>query len=135
MRRIAWPLPVTEAQGVPLRRLARSATEPHRVVVRAQALLMAADGETNTAIARKFDVQPATVRAWREAFTRPGLDRLSRGADGRGRKPAISAEKVDQNVNATRFTKPKGKTHWSCRDLAPAQRARKTPLPPICSSP
>src|SRR5260370_23247467 len=120
MRRIAWPLPVTEAQGVPLRRLARSATEPHRVVVRAQALLMAADGETNTAIARKFDVQPATVRALRGAFTRTGLDRLARVADRPGRKPANSAEKVDEIVNATRFSKPKCKAHSACRHMGTA---------------
>src|SRR5260370_5001646 len=128
MSRIASPLRVAEAKRVTLRSLAGWATEPHRVVGGAEALLMAADGETNTAIARKFDVQPATVRAWREAFTRTGLDRLARVADGRGRKPAISAEKVDEIVNATRFTKPKGKTHWSCRDMATAQGGSKATL-------
>ena len=133
MSRIAPPLPVSDAQRDTLRRLARSATEPHRVVTRARALLMAADGEPNTAIAQRLDVQPATVRAWREAFTRTGLNRFARVAEGRGRRPTISADKVEQIVNATRFTKPKGKTHWSCRDMATAQGVSKATVQRIWS--
>src|SRR5260370_10337270 len=133
MSRIASPLRVAEAKRVSLRRLARSATEPHRVVVRAQALLMAEEGETNAAMGGKFDVRPARVGAWRKGFPRTGLDRLARVADGRGRKPAISAEKVDEIVNATRFTKPKGKTHWSCRGMATGQGVSKATVQRIWS--
>lgn len=51
-----------------LESLARSQTAPHRQVVRAKVLLMAADGEANTRIAEKTGVTPVTVRTWRTRF-------------------------------------------------------------------
>lgn len=36
-------------------------------------------------------------------------------AEGRGRKPRLSAEDVARIVDATLQTKPAGATHWSCR--------------------
>ncbi len=82
---------------------------------------MAARGEPNTAIAQEFGVSVATVRSWRNTFGAKGLDRFARVAGGRGRKATITQDKIEQIVYATRFTKPEGKTHWSCRDMAKAQ--------------
>lgn len=118
MSRVAPPLAVTDEQRSSLDRMARSSSEPHRVVVRARALLMAADGEASTDIAARVGVTPLTVRSWRKNFAEHGLSKFARVAPGRGRKPDISQDTIEQIVWKTRFSRPEGKTHWSCRDMA-----------------
>ena len=61
-----------------------------------------------------------TVKAWRERFEREGLKGLGRVQPGRGRKPSIPTEKVEQLVHATLHEKPEGETHWSCCSMAKA---------------
>ena len=39
---------------------------------------------------------------------------------GRGRKPTIPAEKIDEIVRLTQESTPEGETHWSCRSMAKA---------------
>ena len=112
---------MSDDQRTELERLAASQTRPYRVVVRARALLLAADGVSTTAVAAECGTTVTTIRAWRRAFTEHGLEKFGEVAPGRGRKATISQEKIEQIVNATRFTKPDGKTHWSTRDMAKAQ--------------
>src|SRR6478735_10167056 len=59
-------LVVTDGQREVLELLARSQSGAHREVVRAKALLMAADGAANTAIARSLSVSAASVKSWRD---------------------------------------------------------------------
>jgi homeodomain-containing protein len=66
-------------------------------------------------------VSPASVKAWRDRFAGEGAAKLGRVRRGRGRKPTISAEKVEAIVHATLHDKPPGETHWSCRSMARAQ--------------
>jgi transposase len=82
---------------------------------------MAADGESNSAIARALDVSRPTVIMWRERFAAGGPQALTEVKEGRGRKRSISAAKVKEIVVATTQTKPPGETHWSCRSMAKAQ--------------
>ena len=56
--------------------MARSQSGAHREVVRAKALLMAADGMANTAIAASLSVSPASVKSWRDRFSEEGLANL-----------------------------------------------------------
>lgn len=49
-----------------------------------------------------------------------GLAKLGRVRPGRGRKPQIPAEKIDEIVRLTQESKPEGETHWSCRSMAKA---------------
>ncbi|MCP9489408.1 MAG: IS630 family transposase [Solirubrobacteraceae bacterium MAG38_C4-C5] len=121
MRLATSPLPIAFSQREVLDKLARSRTAAHREVQRARVLLMAADGEANTQIAATAGVSPATVKAWRERFAVEGLRGLGGVRPGRGRKPAISQEKVAEIVRATLEDKPEGETHWSCRSMAAAQ--------------
>ncbi len=114
-------MPVTESQRKILEALSRSAIAPHREVVRARALLLAADGVANTAIAARFGVSPGSVRAWRERFAVQGVTKFGQVAPGRGRKSSISAEKIAEIVRATQQDTPPGGTHWSCRSMATAQ--------------
>jgi len=111
---------VTEPQREVLERLSRSQTAAHRDVQRAKALLMASDGFATTRAAREIGVSPATVTRWREGFERDGLKASVKVRPGRGRKPSIGAEKVQEIVHATLHETPLGETHWSCRSMARA---------------
>jgi len=120
MRSRTPAMPIDDAQREVLDRLARSMTAKHREVQRARALLLAGDGEPNTAIGAAVGVSPTTVKAWRERFAGEGLKGLGVVRPGRGRKPQISAEKVAEIVHATLHTTPPGETHWSVRSMAKA---------------
>jgi len=98
--------------------VARSQTAPHREVVRARALLAAADGVANTRIAADLGVTVVSVRAWRDRFEAEGLTRWGRVRQGRGRRPTISEEKIAEIVDLTLHYTPEGHTHWSCRTMA-----------------
>ena len=113
---------MTDAEQEVLEALRRSQTAPHGEVQRARALLAAADGEANTAIAGRLGVSPATVTAWRARFETDRLSGFGLMRSGRGRKPSIPKEKIDAIVDATTLhTKPPGETHWSTRSMAKAQ--------------
>jgi len=90
-------------------------------VQRARVLLAAAGGEANTRIAEQVGVTVVTVRAWRRRFEETGLADLGVVHAGRGRKPSIPQEKVEEIVHATLHEKPPGETHWSCRSMAKAK--------------
>ena len=102
---------------------AKSQTAAHREVTRAKALLLAADGLASTAVAYEVGVSPSSVVAWRSRFAEEGLAKLGRVRPGRGRKPQIPAEKIDEIVRLTQESKPEGETHWSCRSMAKAAGA------------
>jgi transposase len=120
MNKSAAPPPMTAGQRQTLEAIARSQTAPHGLVIRAKALLLAADGVANTHIAAQVAVSVPTVRGWRKRFIRDGLREFGKVAEGRGRKPSISAEKIDEIVRLTQETKPDGETHWSTRTMAKA---------------
>ena len=114
----AAALPMTAAERETLETLSRSRTAPHQQVLRAKALLLAADGEANIRIAEEVGVTPVTVRAWRQRFTEDGLGGLEKIREGRGRKPSISEATIAEIVRLTTTTTPDGATHWSCRTMA-----------------
>jgi transposase len=103
-----------------LESLAQSQSGAHREVVRAKALLMAADGMANTAIAASLSVSPASVKSWRDRFAEEGLAKLGQVREGRGRKPSIPQSTIDEIVDLTQNHRPKGQTHWSCWTMAAA---------------
>jgi transposase len=120
MRAPTPPLEVSDGQREILESLSKSLTAPHREVTRARALLLAAEGVANTAIAVRLEVSPNSVAAWRDRFSEEGLAKIGRVRPGRGRKPLIPAEKIDEIVRLTQESKPEGETHWSCRSMAKA---------------
>jgi hypothetical protein len=109
-----------------LESLARSQSGVHREVVRAKALLMAADGVATTAIAASLSVSPASVKSWRDRFAEDCLVKLGQVRKGRGRKPSIPQSKIDEIVELTLNYRPKGETHWSCRTMAAAAGVSKS---------
>lgn len=114
----APPLKVTRKQRVELERMARSSSLPHRTVVQASALLLAAQGVANEAIARECTTTPDTVRRWRTRFQEAGVDAVGSIAPGRGRKPEIPQATVDAIVDDTLHTVPDDEsTCWSTRTM------------------
>src|SRR5665647_135613 len=120
MNKAAAPLVMSAGQRESLMVLARTSTAAHREVQRTKVLLMAAEGVANSQIAASVGVTPVTVRSWRARFAAEGLAKFGQVRHGRGRKPGISAEKVEEIVRLTQHEKPAGATHWSCRSMAKA---------------
>jgi transposase len=112
-------LPVSVEQRVELVRMSRSTSLPHRTVVQARGLLLAADGVANQEIARRCEVDSDTVRRWRTRFTDKGVDGVGVIAKGRGRKPSIAPGTVEEVVRLTHQELPAdGSTQWSTRSMA-----------------
>jgi len=109
---------VSEGQRAVLETLSRSSSAPHREVLRARALLLAADGVANDRIAAEVGVSATSVRSWQRRFTDDGLTRFGRVRPGRGAKPSIPPEMVEAIVQATLHATPAGQTQWSCRTMA-----------------
>ena len=82
---------------------------------------MAEVGAATSRIAVALGVSRPTVIEWRRRYEADGLDGLAEIRPGRGRKPGISARKVQAIVHATLHESPPGATHWSCRTMAKAQ--------------
>jgi transposase len=112
---------VSDGQRVLLERWVRAHGTPQSVAMRARIVLRAADGQSNSAIARELGVSRPTVIMWRERFVAGGPAALGEVKAGRGRKRTITAAKVNEIVVATTQTTPPGETHWSCRSMAKAQ--------------
>jgi transposase len=118
MNHPAAPLALTEAQTATLEAIAKSGTAAHREVLRAKVLLLAAEGVANSRTGQAVGVTVTTVRDWRARFAAEGLAKFGQVREGRGRKPEIPQEKIDEIVRLTQESKPEGETHWSCRTMA-----------------
>ncbi len=118
MRQAAPALTMTTLQRETLDKVARSRTAPHREVVRARALLAAAEGAANTRIAAELGVTAVSVREWRKRFEAEGLTQWGKVRQGRGRKTTIDETKIAEIVDLTLHYTPEGHTHWSCRTMA-----------------
>src|SRR5881396_1296541 len=87
--------------------------------MRAEIVLLAADGATNLAIAEQLGVTRVTVATWRKRFAAKRLDGLAdEPRPGAPRK--IGDEKIAEVVMTTLETMPAAATHWSTRSMAKA---------------
>jgi transposase len=112
-------MPLSVDQRSVLVRMSRSTSLPHRAVVQARGLLLAADGVANQEIARRCEVDSDTVRRWRARFADKGVEGVGVIAKGRGRKPSIPAGTVEEVIRLTHKELPAdGSTHWSTRSMA-----------------
>ena len=85
--------------------------------VRAEIVLLAADGMNNCAIAATLGVSRLTVGLWRKRFAKKRFDGLDdEPRCGAPRK--IGDEKIAEVVTKTLETMPAGATHWSTRSMA-----------------
>ena len=105
--------------------LAASRSMPHGLVRRARIILLAAEGETNEAIAAKLGLSKPTVGTWRRRYIDHGLEGLHEELKP-GRPRVISDERVATVLRKTLQTKPKEGTHWAVRPLAESARISKS---------
>src|SRR3990170_6862915 len=94
---------------------------PHRQVIRAQIVTLAADGMDSQDIAKALGVSRPTVQLWRQRFLALRIAGLEKDAPRPGPKPRLSTEKIKAVVEATLHTTPPQATHWSTRSMALAQ--------------
>ena len=121
MNHPAQALSLTEEDRQVLERWVRAHTTSQQVVKRARIILLAAEGMSNSDIAQEVGFSRPTVIEWRKRFVSEGVKTLTKIRPGRGAKPKINKEKIQQIVEATLHTKPKNATHWSCRTMAKEQ--------------
>jgi transposase len=128
MSRTPIKLSISDDVRVQLEKLVKAHTTPLRVAQRAVLVLQCAEGVPLTAIAEKVGVTQVTARKWRRRFESEGISSLFEMRPGRGRKATVSAEKVEEIVQATLHSKPANATHWSCRTMAQAQGVSKNTI-------
>lgn len=110
---------MSDDQRAALEVMVRSRSLPHRQVVQAQALLLAADGVPTNEVARRCATTDVSVRAWRRRFAEQGVDGVGRIAPGRGRKSWLPEGTVAAVVADTLQNRPDdGSTHWTTRLMA-----------------
>ena len=115
----ASPLDMTAEQRAQLETMARSTSLPHRKVVQAKALLLAADGVGTNEVARRCGTTDDSVRAWRRRFAEKGVDGVGRIGPGRGRPSWAPQGTVQAVVHDTLHAVPDdGSTHWTTRSMA-----------------
>jgi len=128
MSRTAHPVQLSDPERTTLEAWSRSRTLPHRQVLRAQIVLLAAEGMANQDIAAAVGPSRPTIQLWRERFLALRLAGLEKDAPRPGRKPRITARKIRAVVEATLHTKPPNATHWSTRSMAKAQHLSETSI-------
>jgi transposase len=114
-------LHIDSNQGRSLHQMVRSGKTPQKIAARAQIVLLAGQGVANHAIARQLHTSRPTVLLWRERFKQFGVAGLLQDKNRPGRKPALSAEKIQAVVEATLQSVPSDATHWSVRSMAKVQ--------------
>jgi transposase len=122
----AEPLVLLVEERLALEEIASSPSLPYRKVREAKGLLLAADGVANTEIAQRLGVSRSTVLGWRRQFPDDGIKGVGKVRPGRGRKPVIPQDTIDQVVRDTQHTTPADATHWSVRTMAAASGLSKS---------
>lgn len=111
-------LSLTPEEEKELRRRSRASTTPGRDCLRANIVLLRAQGLREIDVASQLDVSLPCVSKWSKRFELGGLEGLC-DQKGRGRKPSLPLEKVQQVISqATR--PPAGCSRWSVRTMAKA---------------
>lgn len=117
MGRPAVELTVTAQDRMQLESIARSQSLPAGLARRAQMILRLADGETHSAVARRFRTSRPTVSLWRKRYAEHGLAGLHNALKP-GRPRSTREEAIAALINTALTRKPPGRTHWSQRSLA-----------------
>ena len=134
MSRRAIQIALSETDSKELKRWVGAHRTPQQVVQRCGIILAAAAGKQDKEIAGSMQINHKTVALWRQRFCSEGSDCLWEVAAGRGRKPHLTADKIEEVINATLQTKPSSATHWSCRTMAKEQGISKATINRIWQS-
>jgi len=134
MPKHAIAVTITEPDRQELEHWVSAHRTPQQVAQRCRIILEAAKGQKDKEIAQSMEVNRKTVALWRQRFFKEGPDCLWEVAPGRGRKPQLSADKVEGIINTTLRSRPAGATHWSCRTMAEQQGVSKATVSRIWQS-
>lgn len=116
---------LSDEQREQLEAFARSRSLPHGLVRRAHIVLLAAQGMTNTAIAKQLAVSDPTVAQWCKRFIAEGIDGLYDLPSG-GRPRTYGDDEVARMLRRALDERPPGSTHWSVRSFAEASGVSKS---------
>ena len=111
------PLELSDADLAQLTEISRSRSRPSGLVQRAQIVLACAEGLSNTAVAARLGVRPATVGKWRKRYREAGLEGLHDELRS-GRPRTYDDERVATLINDALQVQPPDRTHWSVRSMA-----------------
>jgi putative transposase len=117
MERHEAELHLSAEERAQLRGIANSRALPHGLVRRVQIVLASADGEANSAIAKRMGLTNATVGKWRQRYPENGIEGLHDELRA-GRPRSFEDERVADVINRTLQTRPANGTHWSVRGMA-----------------
>ena len=134
MSRRAVSVTLNDSDCRELERWVSAHRTPQQVAQRCRIILAAARGQRDKDIAESMKINSKTVALWRQRFLSEGSDCLWEVAPGRGRKPKYAVDKIEEVIDATLQTLPKGATHWSCRTMAEKQGVSKATINRIWQS-
>jgi len=119
------PLTMSPAEREELVSITRSRSMPQSLATRARIVLLAAQGESNTCIAKQLGLSLPTVGIWRKRY---GAQRIQGLYDEPrpGGPRSIRDEEIATLLRKTLKTKPKDGTHWTCRSIAAETRLSKS---------
>src|SRR5260370_36893062 len=72
---------------------------PQQVALRGRIVLAAAQGQSDSTVARDLEINRKTVMLWRARFAQECIDSLWEVAPGRGRKPTFGSQKIKAIVD------------------------------------
>jgi len=110
---------LTDEEERDLRQVLKTPSAPQEQARRARIVLRAAEGASNSEIAREVGVSLPTVGLWRRNFAERRMDGLET-APRSGRPREITDDEVQRVLAKTLEPPPDGTTHWSVRRLAAA---------------
>ena len=121
MSRTACPIVLNPDERAQLERIVRARTSPQQLARRAEIVLRAADGASNTAIATAVGVARHTVQHWRDRFATERLAGLRDRPHCPPPRRYHAAQQAAIVVLACQAPAERGwvgQTHWSVADLA-----------------
>src|SRR3954454_5585258 len=113
----AAAIELSEEERAAVERWARRPSSAQALAVRSRIVLDAAEGRSNTEIAKRLGISRPTVTKWRSRFAKHRLDGLL-DEPRPGRPRTITDEQVEQVIVKTLESTPKNATHWSTRSMA-----------------
>ena len=109
---------LSEDERERLERLSRQRTASVRMVRRAQALLLAADEQTDEAIAEQLRMGVATLERLRRRFVEEGLEASLRERPRPGARPKLGPKEQAFVVALACTRPPEGRHRWTMQLLA-----------------
>lgn len=109
---------LTDAERRILTKWSRGRMTAARLVQRAQIILLAADGKTNSEIAQALKIARGTVGTWRQRFVVDRIAGIEKDLPRGGRKSTERERVAELIITKTTQEKPSNATHWSTRMLA-----------------